>query len=62
MDDSQKYRGYTIKLFSNGRKWDYFIKGITEKGYPSKRPLYETKEKAIERARNQIKDRRNNNE
>lgn len=57
-DEKQKliynYRGFEIRLFQNSDKWDFNIPEITTKGYKGKLDLYETKEKALNVAKNQI--------
>ena len=49
-----EYKGFEIRLFHNSGKWDYNIPKITTQGYKSKLNLYETKEKALEKAKEQI--------
>jgi len=60
---SYEYRGFEIRLFHNSGRWDYNIPEITTQGYISKLNLYETKEKALKKAKQKIDNyekRRNN--
>ncbi|MFW6007577.1 MAG: hypothetical protein ACOCQ5_06250 [Halanaerobiales bacterium] len=53
---SYEYKGFKIILFHNSGKWDYKIPRLTTKGYKSSLNLYDTKQKALESAQNQIED------